>query len=302
MRLLFTIPHYVDPQAETCADGLAHGSVGKDPQRRVSALTTCVSAIHHLFHHSECYIDHVLKVARHVTPRTSCAADVVICTTGSRHILAELPLPGRLYMHRPTDAEPALLGFECHALLRAHLGQYDYYCYLEDDLVLHDPWFFVKLAWFTKVAGEDRLLQPNRYEVGDNPLVGKVYVDGEVAERVTAGYQNVHEQPRMEADVLGRRILFRRPTNPHAGCFFLSAAQMQRWAAQPYFLDRDTGFIGPLESDASLGIMRTFKVYKPALEDGAFFEIQHHGESYLNMIGHREASEPAGRDAEGSRQ
>jgi hypothetical protein len=284
VRLLFSIPHYVNPEAGTAADGKAHGCVAEGLPRRVAALTACIDALHSLFHRSECFLDHVHKAARHVVPHTRYEIDVVVCTTGERHALAHLSLPPDLYTHRPTAAAPALLGFECHALLRERLGDYDYYCYLEDDLILHDPWLFTKLAWFTGWVGEDRLLQPNRYEVGPHPLVRKMYIDGELAERVTAGWQDVGEQPELSAEVLGRRVLFRRTRNPHAGCFFLSAAQMAHWAAQPYFLDRDTRFIGPLESAASLGILRTFKVYKPALEDGDFLEIQHHGDAHLRMI------------------
>ena len=58
--------------------------------------------------------------------------------------------------------------------------------------------------------------------------------------------------------VLGNRVAFRRTLNPHAGSFFLSAAQMEHWARQPYFLDRDTRFIGPLESAKRRdGVQRT---------------------------------------------
>jgi hypothetical protein len=59
---------------------------------------------------------------------------------------------------------------------------------------------------------------------------------------------------------------------------------MAHWAAQPYFLDRDTGFIGPLESAATLGIMRTFRVYKPANENANFLEIEHYGNGYISQL------------------
>jgi hypothetical protein len=59
---------------------------------------------------------------------------------------------------------------------------------------------------------------------------------------------------------------------------------MAYWAAQPHFLDRDTGFIGPLESAATLGIMRTFRVYKPAVENASFLEIEHHGTAFISQL------------------
>jgi hypothetical protein len=80
-------------------------------------------------------------------------------------------------------------------------------------------------------------------------------------------------------------VVFQRALNPHSGCFFLNAKQMAYWASQPYFLDRDTSFIGPLESVATLGIMRTFRIYKPGPAYASFLEIQHFGTAFLNLIG-----------------
>jgi hypothetical protein len=57
------------------------------------------------------------------------------------------------------------------------------------------------------------------------------------------------------------------------------------WSRQPHFLDRDTSFIGPLESAATLGIMRTFRIYKPTTSNAGFLEVQHSGQGFLNLIG-----------------
>ncbi len=87
-------------------------------------------------------------------------------------------------------------------------------------------------------------------------------------------------------------MAFHRAKNPHAGCFFLNDRQMASWACQPYFLDRDTCFIGPLESAATLGIMRSFRVYKAGASSAAFFEIEHFGTSFLGEL--RRRNEVAG--------
>ena len=82
-------------------------------------------------------------------------------------------------------------------------------------------------------------------------------------------------------------IAFHRTFNPHSGCYFLNAEQMEKWASTPYFLDRDTSFIGPLESAATLGTMKTFRIYKPAADDSNFLEIQHFGTTFLSLIGNQ---------------
>jgi hypothetical protein len=60
---------------------------------------------------------------------------------------------------------------------------------------------------------------------------------------------------------------------------------MAQWANQTYFLDRDISFVGPLESAATLGIMKTFRIYKTSPEQASFLEIQHFGTGFLRLIG-----------------
>ena len=112
--------------------------------------------------------------------QTAGRVDVVVCTTGEDHLLDRLTLPAGSFAHHPTGCPGPLLGFECHAVLRDRLGEYDYYAYLEDDLIARDPWLFVKLGWFTAQLGDGVLLQPNRYEVGPLGLVHKAYIDGDL--------------------------------------------------------------------------------------------------------------------------
>jgi hypothetical protein len=284
MQILVTIPHYVSPSGVPGADGRPHGSLGKDPGPRLAALSACLAALRQGFGGAQCVIDHAQKTARPVAPAVPFTIDIVICTTRGQHVLAELPLPAQHHRHHATQAEPMLLGFECQRVLAEMLGRYDFYCYLEDDLVIEDPWLFIKLAWFTGHVGNDKLLQPNRYEAGPHPFLLKAYLDGDIAERSTSAFQNIAEESSLSSDVLGRRVVFRRPLNPHSGCYFLNAEQMSHWARQPHFGQRDCSFMGPLESAASLGIMRTFKVYKPAPENADFLEVRHFGTEYLKMI------------------
>jgi hypothetical protein len=279
MRILLTIAHFFKP------DGGKHASQGKDPKPRSQALTLSLAALHQLFSKSQGMIDIGQRLTLSANQALACDLDIVICTTQNHHLLSHLSLPYHFYRHHPTEAEPMLLGFECQAVLRDCLGQYDYYCFLEDDLILHDPWFFVKLDWFTKQAGDLSLLQPNRYEVSAHALTCKTYIDGNLLPQVTAPFQNVQEQPQLQGTFLGLPIAFRRALNPHSGCYFLNANQMEHWANQPDFLDRDTRFVSPLESAATLGIMKAFRVYKTAPEQASFLEIQHFGEGFLGLVG-----------------
>lgn len=279
MRILLTIAHFFK------AEGGQYASQGKDPRPRLHALTLNIAGLHQLFGKAQTMI----SIAQHLTfpanQTQSHELEIVVCTTQGHHVLGELSLPDHFYKHHPTQADPMLLGFECQAVLRDCLGQYDYYCFLEDDLILHDPWFFVKLNWFTQQAGESSLLQPNRYEISNHALVSKAYIDGDLAQHITAPFQQIQEQFKVHGKIMGVPMTFYRALNPHAGCYFLNANQMAYWADQPYFLDRDISFVGPLESAATLGIMKTFRIYKPAPEQANFLEIQHFGTKFLDSIG-----------------
>lgn len=282
MRLLFTVVHFFRGGAKGLRN---YGSMGRNPAPRVQALTDCISALHEHFGGGQFSLNHGQRQASAANETLRHTVDVVVCTVKDMHLLGELKLPAGAYQHHLAEADPTLLGYECHSVLRERLGSYDYYCYLEDDLILHDPLFFSKLNWFNQLATKDDLLQPNRYEISLKGSVNKVYVDGPLPERSTAPFQQITERNLLKATVFAQPVLFRRTLNPHSGSFFLTENQMRTWAGKPWFLDRSARFIGPPESAATLGIMKTFRVYKPAIRNAAFLELQHCGTSYLDLVG-----------------
>ena len=57
----------------------------------------------------------------------------------------------------------------------------------------------------------------------------------------------------------------------------LSAAQFERFCARKENFQPTAEFISPLESAATLTMMKTFDVYKPDFAQASFFEIEHDG-------------------------
>lgn len=288
MRLLVTIPHVFNPDG-----GGGYASLSPDPQPRILALTLSLQSLQAVFGSSQLYFrysDRIYEFA--ANQKEPIQLDIVICTSRGLHILDRLPISPQYYQHYPTQCEPMLLGFECHGILKSCLGQYDYYCYMEDDLILSDPLFLQKIAWFNSFVGDAWLLQPNRFELQtglgkDKPRISKNYIDPEIRFHTGEGDNFAHyfkDNLTVKGVVMGREIILKRAENPHSGCFFLNERQMAYWAGKDYFLDRDSRFFGPLESAASLGIARTFRIYKPAPENANFLEIQHFGESWSNKI------------------
>lgn len=280
MKILITIPHYYNADSKSI-----HGSGKKDPRPRIQALTMCLYNLHTLFGTSQCMID--IKDKKAIRVNSIHTLDIVICTT-EKHLLEHLSLPNNFYKHHQVKLEnPKNLGFECQKILKENLGKYDYYCFMEDDLIINDPYFFDKIKWFNQGTESTNLLLPNRYETSARGKVLKAYVDGDINPRATKEYQNIKEFSHLHTKFLNQNVVFQRPLNPHSGCYFLTQEQMQNWANQEHFLDMDTGFISPLESSATLGIMKTFRIYKPVAQNASFLEIQHFGDQFLRLIGNQ---------------
>ncbi len=274
MRLLVTIPHFC---RRGPGDPPAYGSESGDVDARLSQVGRCLAALHQTFGPRQ-----ALAATKPSPANTTlgAAVDVVLVTSHDQHVADALPR--HLFAQVATDVEPRNLGFACHAVMREHAGRYDCYAYLEDDIEVADPLFFAKLGWFSRQFGHSALLQPNRFELAPDLETMKLYVDGDTAALgLPARYQDIATRPRLVADAFGRSFLFERVNNVHSGCFFLNAPQLARVAASPQFGKPTAEFFGPLESAATLMIMRAFEVYKPARENAGFLEVQHLGRRFL---------------------
>lgn len=181
-------------------------------------------------------------------------------------------------------ANPRMLGFHAWELFAQLRFQYDLFVFTEDDLRPADPDFFAKLAWFNREHGGSRLLQPNRFEWNPNGPAIKTYVDGDLGNHVVDPLvQRLPDSDTLSGDALGRRIQFRRARNPHSGFFAIDQAQLGHWMRQPHWLDRDCSFVGPLESSATLGVAKTFAIFKPFGSSAGFLELQHLDSRFSGM-------------------
>jgi hypothetical protein len=284
MKVLVTIPHFHNPKG-----GGGYGSTGSESARRAAALSRTISGLHESLGPRQAFLyclhepvpgrgnGRLLKVNEQV----SSALDIAVCTVSDSHLISNLSVPRGMFHHQPVESDPMMIGFACQQVLKAHLGKYDFYCYLEDDLLIQDPFFLRKQEWFTRTFGDEVVLLPHRYETSSKEALHKLYIDGPVRPDFTARWQDVNDRRTLDTGFLGSCLAFERWSNPHSGCFFLNAAQMQRWAESPNFGDGDCSFAGPLESAASLGVMKNFRIYKSAATNAGFLELQHLHNRYL---------------------
>jgi len=283
-KILVTLPHFYrfDPKSQ-------YGSGQSPAEKRLAALTACVEALHRAFGANQMVLsNHQGRPSYGTRSNDALKAevlDIAICTTGDHHLLNDAPWIHRLAHHVKTDAEPKLLGFACHRLLAEHAAKYDIVAFMEDDLIIEDPLFLLKLMNFVREHGEDCVLQPNRFEIPHGRVLQKVYVDPPIptglVERLAP---DLSKAPPLTSQVFGEIFRFEPASNPHSGCFFLTSAQYQRMRERPSYPDLDCAFVGPLESAASLGILRSFKIYKPVPENAGYLEILHAGNQYSNWL------------------
>lgn len=281
MRIFVAMPHFFREDPANATNKSA--SVGGRAER-FHALVSAVTSLHQSFGPAVYGLDHGRRIAWQARTPEPPVVDLVICTTGAAHLLGDLALLQPLFRHHAAAVDPTMLGFECHRLMRAARGDYDYYCYVEDDIVLRDPLFFRKRVLFDRRFEPQALLQPNRFELSPIGPLYKLYVDYRMAERVTAPYQTIAEQPCLRLPFAEEMVEFERTSYPSSGCFFLNAEQLDLWVAGAAFLDGDLSYLGPLDSAATLSIMKIFRVYKPVLDHAWFLEVLHASPRWAGTI------------------
>jgi hypothetical protein len=271
-RLLFVIPHFYryDPSS-------ALGAEREAREVRANAIARAITRLYETFGQSA-----MVHPELRVPAATRHQVDVMIVTTGPNHLMDEVGPVQLLVHHEQTDVPPLDLPFAAHRLLAQAVGRYDAFGYLEDDIVIHDPFLFDKQEWFCSVAGHDSLLMPSRYEASGG---AKVYPDADIP-AVHLEKLALPPGPRaVTARWMGVDPTFERPSNPHAGCFYVDAAQMERLARHPLFGVPNSAFIGPLETAATAAVTETFRVYKAVSPHTDFLEVEHQGSHYLSAWG-----------------
>ncbi|MGH7354047.1 MAG: hypothetical protein ACRELS_05635 [Candidatus Rokuibacteriota bacterium] len=207
VRILFVLDHYYRATDENPM-GLA--SLRKDPGPRISPLERSLQSLHGFFRRPHLGADFGKAAPIFANTREDYSAEIVVCTSHDDHLLGSISFPRSLYQHVPTSAAPLFLGFECRAVLKDGLPRYDYFCFLEDDIVVNDPWLFDKLRWFSRIAGDTSVLMPNRYELraatAETPLPTKLYIDMEFAREASAEFQDVSDAAEIVSAHLGDHL------------------------------------------------------------------------------------------------
>ena len=284
MKILVVIPHYFGGDKEGGDNTAINRSMRPNARHeRTHALTRVLASLQTAFG-PHCFgLNHSKGRARRV--KQDHQIDVIIVTLPDAHLLSELPASVKSgFRHATANCDPLRLGFVAHRILGEEGEKYDYSVYLEDDVAIHDPLFFRKRRAFDTQFGPEALLQPQRYEVGGRNLLRKLYVDWAVTLKKTVTFQNIADRPRISFDFGGDLYEMKRTSYPSSGCFILSDEQRRLWRQSPSFLDGDESYFSPLDSAATLSVMKTFRIYKPCLDHSWFFEVEHVSPRWISLL------------------
>ena len=282
MRILLAIVHYWNPEG-----GGAHGSLRANPGPRIQAFQQQLLSLQRLSSR-QAELNISTMTADKANSQYHHSIDIMVITDGEHHILDKVENPYRslFQMVVTYPSTPKHLGFEAQRFLASRLDdEYDLYAYFEDDLIVLDPGFFRKIDWFRTLAGDEYLLLPHRMEQSWEPnSVERFFIDGRMPEDDLRVIIPDPVAP-LGAPYPGGTLYFESPRNPHSGCFVLSHGQFQQWTQKPWWLDGDSSWVSPLESAATLGISKTFRLYKPVMAQASWLELQHWGTNFHCLIG-----------------
>jgi hypothetical protein len=271
MRALAVFAHYFKPEAK--AD---YSSTNND---RREARRASIERVLRGWraHFGESAILNVENRSFELASPCADTLDLVVVVNREDHLLDDALLQRCGASKVVFDLEqPRHLPFMAQRVMADRKAHYDWLVYSEEDLLPHDPSLFAKLAAFQSQFGPRRVLLPHRYEINGAALRPKTYIDGDLRFGLMTRLFGLVEESQtiLTHRDSGGVLKFVRAQNPHSGFFALTAGQFEAWSRLPHFLDMDCSFISPLESAATLGLLKTFSVFKPTLPLH-YLEIEH---------------------------
>lgn len=210
-----------------------------------------------------------------LTSFAHCDAKIVIYTLPQRHITPYLPQYQleRITVREVSDCDPMYIGFRAQDELANQVEHFDWFMFIEDDIVIYDSLFLEKLAAFHQTfPRKNVLLFPNRYEMHEgNKSYIDLTIDGNLAwDKVSSVVMN--------------GIKLAECTNSHSGIYCLSQTQMHYWIRSGRNWKNRSIMVGPLETAATYCLLECFDIYKPHPQNLNFLEVRHFDTKYSKLL------------------
>lgn len=209
-----------------------------------------------------------------LTSFAHCDLTIVVQTLPNRHITAYLPeyQINCIQVQEGPECDPMFVEFRLQEEFVNKVDEFDWFLFIEDDIILYDSFTIEKLEKFNQQSGyESAILYPNRYEMyeGTKRYID-LTIDTDLAWNKLSGVEI-------------ENVKFAEFTNPHAAFYCLSRKQMKQWIKSGRSWKNQVVNVGPLESAATFCLLEYFSIYKPHPSNLNYFEVRHYDNKYSQL-------------------
>jgi len=209
-----------------------------------------------------------------LTSFAHCDLTITIQTLPNRHVTAYLPeyQIKCIQIQEGPECDPMFVEFRLQEEFVERVEKFDWFLFIEDDIVLYDAFVLEKLEKFNLESGyEKAILYPNRFEM-DRGI--KRYIDL-IIEREFSWNQ------LSSVEIEG--VKFAEFSNPNSAFYCLSIKQMKQWIKSGRIFKNQVVNVGPLESAATFCLLECFSIYKPHPSNLNYFEVRHYDSKYSKL-------------------
>lgn len=198
---------------------------------------------------------------------------ILIFTPPEANLIEALPIDPNLTILKTKLEDFQQIPLSASRYLLENCDDYDLIAYIEDDIVIQDPEFFLKIKYLVEQTNDNYAFIPHRCE--HIPGKGDVILSGDPDGGRPDLFWDTGEKLVISWP-LGSRTFY-RATNPHSGCYFLTRPQAQK--VRDFWVYKNWKLLwtlaGPLESAASGMLLPILKVMKPIPEHYRFLMVRH---------------------------
>ena len=282
MRVNICIPHFINENVKPSDNPNGYGSLREGATfNRTLAMGRCISSLLNLQRSGKtAQLNMAQRIDFWTNARSKLEIKITIVTDGHHRLDGLLEYFGSQVQVLDVELDdPRLLPLACRDHLIETGEGADLLAYLEDDLIINDPEFFDKQYWFLKKQAIVFALchiDMNAVEVRNRQLL----VDGPLT---PSFIKNLQPQPNAAQGAYNgvEAVSFDITDNPHSGMFVISGSQATTLRNRK--LPR-SGFIGPLETAATLTVLQNFPVMKTSLKNWTFLRVEHGHPSFLHYF------------------
>lgn len=202
---------------------------------------------------------------------------IVLLTKEFYSLHEKLPayLKDKVEIYYSSQQDPMYVEYDAFDVFSKRKDEFDYFMFLEDDIILNDSCFVEKIKKFNSISPEKNyVLLPHRYEYYNG---FKSYFDQCSMSKNGPRSNSYSEHLKLVSD----DAVFTIFENSHSAFYCLNKEQMMIWIKSGYQWKNKIAAVGLLESAATFCMYENFEFFKPHPCNMFYLEVQHWGNKHI---------------------